>query len=68
MMCLKIKIVMSYYNKPISHHFFLFKICWNVNLVSNKVLKQPGIKKKQVGYKLFQFLSFINPYITGFLY
>ena len=66
MMCLKIKIVMTYYNKTISHH--LFKICWNVNLVSNKVFKQPSIKKKQAGYKLFQFLSFMNPYITGFLY
>ena len=44
MMCLKIKIVMTYYHKLISHH--LFKICWNVNLVNNKVFKQPGIKKK----------------------
>ena len=29
MMCLKMKIVMTYSNKPISHH--VFKICWNVN-------------------------------------
>ena len=55
MMCPKIKIVMTYYNKPISHH--LFKICMNGNLVSNKVIKQPGIKKKQASYNLFQFLS-----------
>ena len=41
-MCLKIKIVMTYCNKPISHH--VFKICWNVNLISNKVFKQSGIK------------------------
>ena len=29
MMCLKMKIVMNYCNKPTSHH--VFKICWNVN-------------------------------------
>ena len=29
MMCLEMKIVMTYSNKLISHH--VFKICWNVN-------------------------------------
>ena len=29
MMCLKMKIVITYYDKPTSHH--VFKNCWNVN-------------------------------------